>query len=119
MCAGGRMVNYLKALIEDQRTDILFIGYQASGTPGRAIQNYGPKGGWVTLDGQRYSIKAKVHTISGYSAHADQQGLVNFVKRMRVKPRVIRIVHGDDRAKAELREKYEGLGTGAEVVIPN
>lgn len=119
MCTGGRMMNYLKALIEDQRTDILFIGYQASGTPGRAIQSYGPRGGWVELDGQRYSIKAKVHTISGYSAHADQQGLVNFVKRMRVKPRQIRIVHGDDQAKAELREKYEALVPGAEVAIPN
>jgi metallo-beta-lactamase family protein len=112
------MVNYLKALIEDARTDILFIGYQASGTPGRAIQNYGPKGGWVELDHQRYDIRAHVHTISGYSAHADQQDLVNFVKRMRVKPQQIRIVHGDDEAKAELRRKYRALVPGAEVLIP-
>jgi metallo-beta-lactamase family protein len=118
MCAGGRMVNYLKALIEDERTDILFIGYQASGTPGRAIQNYGPKGGWVELDGQRFDIRAGVHTISGYSAHADQQDLVNFVGRMRVQPRQIRIVHGDDEAKAELRGKYRQLVPQAEVIIP-
>jgi metallo-beta-lactamase family protein len=38
MCAGGRIVNYLKALIEDARTDVLFIRYQAAGTPGRVIQ---------------------------------------------------------------------------------
>jgi metallo-beta-lactamase family protein len=38
MCSGGRIVNYLKALIEDKRTDILFVGYQAQGTPGRTIQ---------------------------------------------------------------------------------
>jgi metallo-beta-lactamase family protein len=118
MCAGGRMVNYLKALIEDARTDILFIGYQASGTPGRAIQNYGPRGGWVELDGQRFDIRAGVHTISGYSAHADQQDLVNFVRRMRVKPQQIRIVHGDDDAKAELQRKYQQLVPGAGVVIP-
>ena len=118
MCAGGRMVNYLKALIEDARTDILFIGYQAGGTPGRAIQTYGPKGGWVELDGQRFDIRAGVHTISGYSAHADQQDLVNFVRRMQVKPQQIRIVHGDEDAKAELRRKFQQLVPGAGVVIP-
>ena len=118
MCAGGRMVNYLKALIEDERTDILFIGYQAAGTPGRDIQAHGPQGGWVELDGQRFDIRARVHTISGYSAHADQNDLVNFVQRMRVKPGHIRIVHGDDEAKRELQGKYRALLPGAEVVIP-
>ena len=118
MCAGGRMVNYLKALIGDPRTDILFIGYQAAGTPGRAIQRHGPQGGWVELDGQRFDIRAGVYTISGYSAHADQHNLVNFVRRMRVKPRQIRIVHGDDDAKAELQRQYRALLPTAEVSIP-
>ena len=118
MCAGGRMVNYLKALIGDPRTDILFIGYQAAGTPGRAIQRHGPQGGWVELDGQRFDIRAGVYTISGYSAHADQHNLVNFVRRMRVKPRHIRIVHGDDDAKAELQRQYRALLPTAEVSIP-
>ena len=118
MCAGGRMVNYLKALIGDPRTDILFIGYQAAGTPGRAIQRHGPQGGWVELDGQRFDIHAGVYTISGYSAHADQHNLVNFVRRMRVKPRQIRIVHGDDDAKAELQRQYRALLPTAEVSIP-
>jgi metallo-beta-lactamase family protein len=118
MCAGGRIVNYLKALIGDPRTDILFIGYQAAGTPGRAIQAHGPQGGWVELDGERYDIRAGVHTISGYSAHADQKDLVNFVARMRVKPRHIRVVHGDEEAKAELRRKLAALVPEAEVVIP-
>ena len=118
MCAGGRMVNYLKALIGDPRTDILFIGYQAAGTPGRAIQRHGPQGGWVELDGQRFDIRAGVYTISGYSAHADQHNLVNFVRRMRVKPSQIRIVHGDDDAKAELQRQYRALLPTAEVSIP-
>ena len=82
------------------------------------ISHHGPRGGWVTLDGQRFDIKAHVHTISGYSAHADQKGLVNFVRRMRVKPQQIRIVHGDDDAKAELQRKYRALVPGTEVVIP-
>jgi len=110
MCSGGRIVNYLKALIEDERTDILFVGYQAQGTPGRTIQKYGPRKngsnnsrvGWVELEGKKYDINAEVHTISGYSAHADQRNLVNFIKRMRHKPNDIRLVHGDAEAKASL-----------------
>ena len=106
MCSGGRNVNYLKALIEDERTDILFVGYQAQGTPGRTIQKYGPRKngrtGWVELESKKYDINAEVHTISGYSAHADQRNLVNFVKRMRHKPTDIRLVDGDAQAKASL-----------------
>lgn len=105
MCAGGRIVNYLKALIEDKRSDILFVGYQAKGTPGRDIQQYGPKGGYVMLDNNRYTIKAGIHILSGYSAHADQKDLLNFVKRMRKKPKEVRIIHGEDEAKLSLKQK--------------
>jgi metallo-beta-lactamase family protein len=118
MCAGGRIVNYLKALVEDKRTDILFVGYQAQGTPGRDIQKYGPRGGWVELDDKRYDINAAVHTISGYSAHADQKDLVNFVKRMRHKPGEIRIVHGDSDAKNDLKRHFSKLLPTAKVIIP-
>lgn len=104
MCTGGRVVNYLKAIIEDPRHDIVFVGYQARGTPGRIIQKYGPKGGYVELDGKRYDIRAKVHNLSGYSAHADQADLVNFVRRMRKPPSEIRLVHGDDEAKQILKK---------------
>ncbi|MBE0598005.1 MAG: MBL fold metallo-hydrolase, partial [Desulfuromonadales bacterium] len=96
MCTGGRIVNYLKALIGDRRTDIVFVGYQSGGTPGRAIQQYGPGGGYVVLDGKRHDIRAQVHTLSGYSAHADQKDLVNFVRRMRRMPTEIRLVHGEE-----------------------
>lgn len=118
MCSGGRIVDYLKALIGDPRTDILFVGYQAGGTPGRAIQQYGPRHGYVELDGQRYPIEAGVHTLSGYSAHADQANLVNFVRRMRRKPREIRLVHGDDQAKQVLRGKLEQALPGVRVIVP-
>ncbi|WP_369625111.1 MBL fold metallo-hydrolase RNA specificity domain-containing protein [Marinobacterium sp. BA1] len=104
MCNSGRIVNYLKAMLGDERHDVLFVGYQAEGTPGRAIQQYGPQGGWVELDNERYSIRARVETIGGYSAHADQQGLVNFVKGIKHKPQEIRLVHGDKGAKLGLKE---------------
>jgi metallo-beta-lactamase family protein len=110
MCSGGRIVNYLKELIGDPRTDILFSGYQASGTPGRAIQQFGPQGGYVVLDGQRYDIRARVHSVSGYSAHADQKDLVNFIKRMRKRPKHVRLIHGEPEAQTALRQKLEQLG---------
>ncbi len=109
MCSGGRIVNYLKALLGDPRTDILFAGYQAAGTPGRDIQKYGPTGGYVVLDGRKYVINAKICTLSGYSAHADQKNLVNFVRRIHVGPQEIRLVHGDPEAKAALAEQLDML----------
>ena len=57
-------------MIEDKRTDVLFVGYQAAGTPGRDIQNYGPRCGWVMLDGKRYTINV------GGSSSADKCGLI-------------------------------------------
>lgn len=118
MCAGGRIQNYLKALLPDRRTDVLFVGYQAQGTPGRDIQKYGPRGGYVYLDGERIDIRAGVHTISGYSAHADKTDLLNFVKRMRVWPQEIRLVHGDLEAKEALREDLKALVGHQSIVIP-
>jgi metallo-beta-lactamase family protein len=104
MAAGGRIVNYMKAMIEDPRHDVLFVGYQAAGTPGQQIQKYGPRHGYVEFDGQQYTIRAQVSSISGYSAHAGQDDLVNFVRRMRKLPGEVRLVHGDDDAKRILRE---------------
>lgn len=118
MCAGGRMMNYLQALLGDVRTDVVFVGYQASGTPGRDIQQYGPRGGYVFIDDERIDIRAGVHTLSGYSAHADQKDLLNFAKRMRHKPSIVRIVHGDNDAKQALRKKMQHLLPNADVLIP-
>ncbi len=122
MCTGGRIVNYLKALIGDKRNDILFVGYQAQGTPGRAIQTYGPDHGYVDLDDHRYPINAGIHRLSGYSAHADQKNLMRFVGGMRRLPRQVRIVHGDPEAKTCLQEKLLEIAAQKElpmeVLIP-
>lgn len=110
MVTGGRILNYVKAMIEDPRHAILFVGYQARGTPGANIQQYGnQKGGWVEIDGKRYSVRALVHSISGYSAHADQNDLLNFVRRIHKWPDTIRVVHGDLRARLQLKKKLQAL----------
>lgn len=119
MCAGGRMQNYLKELLPDARTEVLFVGYQAQGTPGRDIQTYGPRGGYVFLDNERIDIRAGVFTISGYSAHADQANLLNFIKRIYRKPKEIRVVHGDDEAKEALVKKLQSMLPDAHVWIPH
>ncbi|EON93889.1 metallo-beta-lactamase family protein [Marinobacter lipolyticus SM19] len=110
MCAGGRVVNYLKAMLGDKRNDVLFVGYQAAGTPGRDILTYGPRSGWVELDGERYTIRARVHQVGGYSAHAGQSDLVRFVEGISQPPSEIRIVHGDRAAKLALKNKFQGIG---------
>jgi len=118
MCAGGRVVNYLKAMLGDKRNDVLFVGYQAAGTPGRDILTYGPRGGWVELDGDRYDIRARIHQVGGYSAHAGQSDLVAFVSGIPVPPREIRIVHGDTGAKRALKRCFQSL-TGTDIIIPS
>lgn len=107
MCSGGRIVNYLKAMLGDKRHNVLFVGYQAKGTPGHAIQTYGPKGGYVDLDGERIDIRAGITSIGGYSAHADQKGLVEFVTGMQEWPSEIRVVHGEEGAKRALTDILE------------
>jgi len=72
----------------------------------------------VALEGDRYTIQAKIWTISGYSAHADQKNLINFIKRMRYKPQEVRLVHGDQTAKASLKEQLEKMLPVSRVWIP-
>lgn len=106
MCAGGRVVNYLKEFLGDPTTDVVFVGYQARGTPGRYIQDTD----WVKLDGRRYDIQAATHELSGYSAHADQSDLLRFVDGMQQPPKAIRLVHGEEEAKAALTTELEARG---------
>ncbi|WP_423186042.1 MBL fold metallo-hydrolase RNA specificity domain-containing protein [Alishewanella sp. d11] len=115
MCEGGRVVNYLKALLDDAAHQVVFVGFQARGTLGAAIQKFGPRGGYVMIEGQRVDIKAEVITLGGYSAHADQAGLLQFIKGMRKKPQQVRIVHGEVSAKQVLQQKLSPYVT--EVII--
>jgi len=111
MCNGGRIMNYLKEFLDKDTTDVVFVGYQAFGTTGRYIQeSAGKPDAFVTIDHRRIRLRAKVHTLSGYSAHADQQDLLQLVKGMPSRPKLIRLVHGEDHAKEVLKDKLEELG---------
>jgi metallo-beta-lactamase family protein len=110
MCTGGRIVNHLAAGIGKTENDIIFVGYQAAGTPGRTIQEHADGNGAVVLDGKEGRIRAGVHTMSGYSAHADQRGLLDWVGRMSEKPGQIKLVHGERRAQKVLAEKLTEKG---------
>ena len=106
MCSGGRIVNHLKACMEDEKNDILFVGYQVNGTPGRDIMKYSKTpGGYVVLEGEKLFIRAKVHALTGYSAHADQKGLVEWVGGMSEVGR-IKLVHGGRKARETLKGMF-------------
>jgi metallo-beta-lactamase family protein len=124
MCSGGRIVNYLKAMLGDARHEVMFVGYQAKGTPGAAIQAGEGAEGFVQidLDGHMYDVKAKVLTLSGYSGHADQPGLVAFATGVAQAPETIVLVHGERRAKtvlaAALKRRLHDLQWPTRVVVP-
>lgn len=121
MCSGGRIVNYLKAMLGDPRHEVMFVGYQARGTPGAAIQRKaGAEGAvQVELDGAVYEVRAKVTTLGGYSGHADQAGLVRFA--MACAARRVVLVHGERRAKQvlaqALRERFAEAGNEVSVTV--
>lgn len=112
MCSGGRIVAHLKSGLGDPRNDVLFVGYQSRGTPGRAIQESAgrPGGGAVVIDGERVPIRARIHSLGGYSAHADQKGLMDWVRSMPSKPGRIRLVHGEAGARRTLAARLREAG---------
>jgi len=112
MCTGGRIIDHLKACIDEPTTDILFIGYQAHGTPGREMLQFaGKNNGYVTLDGAPYTLRAAVHSLRGYSAHADQRGLLEWATA--IQPRQVKLVHGQPGVKRTLTKLFQhnGLST--------
>ena len=109
MCTGGRVIGYLKRNISNPNASVIFIGYQVVGTLGREILE---NKGTVMIDGEEYPVKARILSISGFSAHGDQNDLINWAgsyDRDRLK-RVF-ITHGEIESSLELerllKEKYE------------
>ncbi|OAN13553.1 MBL fold hydrolase [Photobacterium jeanii] len=112
MCTGGRVVNYLKELLIDERTDVILSGYQAKGTLGAELATGTRQ---VTIDQQAVEVKAQVHLLSGYSAHADQKDLLAFVQQIKQGPDEIYLVHGEPDSQTELAAKLLSVKTNLNV----
>ncbi|MBN1994248.1 MAG: MBL fold metallo-hydrolase, partial [Anaerolineae bacterium] len=94
MCESGRILHHLKNNITDERNTILFVGYQAEHTLGRKILEGEPV---VPIFGEEYPVKAKVMKINGYSAHADHNGLLGWLKEAQERSNLQKLflVHGE------------------------
>ncbi|MCX7795044.1 MAG: MBL fold metallo-hydrolase [bacterium] len=91
MCTGGRILHHIKHSIWKDNTQIIFVGYQAQDTLGRKIVD-GAKN--INVMGEELIVKAKVHTINGFSSHADQKDLLRWVRGFQNNP-VFVITHGE------------------------
>lgn len=115
MCEVGRIKHHLKHNLWNPRNTILFVGYQAPGTLGRSIVEGAKK---VKIFGEEIAVNARIEYIEGYSGHADQEWLLNFVYSFIKKPKHIFLVHGEIEGQEALKEKIEE-NTEIPVTIPN
>ncbi len=115
MCEVGRIKHHLKHNIWNPNSTILFVGYQAPGTLGRTIVDGAKK---VKIFGEEFSVKARIEYIEGYSGHADQEWLLNFIYSFIKKPKHIFLVHGEPNGQLVLKNKIVE-STEIPVTIPN
>lgn len=102
MCDVGRIKHHLKHHIWNPNSTILFVGYQAPGTLGRRIVD-GAK--TIKIFGEEIAVNARIEYIEGYSGHADQEWLMNFIYSFITKPKHIFLVHGEPEGQRILQEK--------------
>jgi metallo-beta-lactamase family protein len=114
MCEAGRIKHHLKHNLWREESTILFVGYQAHGTLGRALVEGARE---VTLFGETVTVAAEIKVLPGISGHADREGLLDWAEGFKEKPKRFFVVHGDDLVEksfaALLKEK-----TGVEAVAP-
>ena len=103
MCTGGRIKHHLKHNIWRQNAHLMIVGFQARGTLGRALVDGAKR---IRLWGESILVRATVHTIGGLSAHADQQGLMDWYQGFENRPRVA-LVHGEPEAMEVLAYRLQ------------
>ncbi len=116
MCEAGRILHHLKNNIEDPRTTVLFVGYQAENTLGRKLlEGQDP----VPIFGEEYHVKAQVKRAEGYSAHADRSELLDWAARTQAQGQLKRVfvVHGEEESAFALAEGLKEQGV-AQVDVP-
>lgn len=115
MCEVGRIKHHLKHNLWNPNSTILFVGYQAPGTLGRSIVEGAEK---VKIFGEEIAINARVEYIEGYSGHADQTWLLNFIWSFTNPPKHVFLVHGEYEGQEELKRKIEDTSE-CKVTIPD
>jgi metallo-beta-lactamase family protein len=104
MCTGGRIMHHLRQNLPIPETAVLIVGFQSPGTLGRKLVD-GEES--LMMFGEEVPVRASIHTMGGFSAHADQSGLLEWYGVMAPsRPRTI-ITHGEDRAREALSERIE------------
>ena len=101
MCEAGRVRHHLKHNLWREECSIVFVGFQAQGTLGRQIVD-GAK--TVKLFGEVVAVRARVYTIGGLSAHADKNGLMDWLTHFNVKPKKIFVVHGEEKTSIDFAQ---------------
>lgn len=104
MATGGRVVHHLKAYAPDARNAIVFAGYQAAGTRGAALVRGAKE---IRMHGQWIPVRAEVANLSGWSAHADRNELLDWIGRLPRAPKQVFVVHGEPEAADALRQAIE------------
>jgi metallo-beta-lactamase family protein len=120
MLTGGRVVGHLRNLIDDPKATILFVGHQGEGTLGSHLQAGARE---VKLDGQVRQVHCQVRSISGFSAHADESELLDWLGHFTAGkrpgdagyPRRVFLVHGDPEAQVALEPKVRDLGLATHI----
>jgi metallo-beta-lactamase family protein len=110
MLTGGRVVHHLRELIDDPAALLLFVGYQGQGTLGAHLQAGATQ---VVLDGVPRTVRCEVRSISGFSAHADDSELIDWLRHLAAaprKPRRVFLVHGDPDGEEALVPEVRALG---------
>ena len=108
MATGGRILHHLEKRLPDPRTTVLLVGFQAAGTRGRLLQE-GVR--FLRMYGQEVPVRARVETIDGLSAHADQKDILRWLAGFKEPPRQTFVVHGEPKqAEGLSRVIAEKLG---------
>jgi metallo-beta-lactamase family protein len=115
MATGGRVLHHLEARLPDERSTVLLVGYQAAGTRGRSLQEGART---LRMHGRDVSVRARVATLDGLSAHADRNEILRWLASFSRPPRRTFVVHGEPHAAESLSKAIrERLGWTADVAI--
>jgi metallo-beta-lactamase family protein len=112
MCTGGRIRHHFKHNLWRRNAHVIIVGYQAIGTPGRALVD-GAK--FYRIGGDKIAVSASIHTLGGFSAHASQSQLIDWISHFNEPHPRLFLIHGEEEAKLVLQQKLVEHGWSANI----